>query len=321
MRRMSDTDIVISPDDRPGPRQRPPARGDAPKRKAPRPPAAAKAAPTRQRHPPLLPLTPLQKVVAVGIAAIAVVVGALVLLHSGAPQRAGRAAVEAMLGLTARAGFRVEDITVTGRGRTAGEQILAALRAPQGAPILGIDIEAAKDRLEEIPTVRAAAVERHLPHALRVIIAERRPVALWQNDGAFVLIDGDGHQIPGAIKGFEDLPLVVGDGAPAATNALLAMLASEPALADRVKSAVRVGARRWDIRLDDPVGGLEARLPEDQPAEAWHRLAQLEGDHGLTKRHVVMVDLRFADRLVLRTQPPEPGHQQAAVERRKSSGG
>ncbi len=320
MRRMSDADIIISPEDRLGPSTdpRPPRqRGAAHAEAAPhaRPmraeaPAVPKTKPARKRRAPLLAtlLTPFQRMVAAGVAAIGVLVFALVVWHSGAPQRAARALGDSLLALTAKAGFRVEDITVTGRSRTTSEEILAALGVKRGDPILGLDLEDAKDRLEAIPSVRAAAVERRLPHALHVVIAERRPVALWQHDGVFVLIDGEGHQIPGGIAGYEDLPLVVGDGAPVATADLLELISSEPALASRVKSAVWVGDRRWDIHLDDPVGGLLARLPEDQTEEAWHRLAKLEGDHGLTRRNVTMVDLRFGDRLVLRTARPETVH-------------
>lgn len=311
MRRMSGSDIVITADDRI-------AASSAPRRAA----GAAKARPEKARKAkrkvvlPRLDLTPLQKLAAGGVAVTALVVGSAVIWHSGLIQRGAGAAVAAVLDATATAGFRVEEITVAGRGRTPTEQVAAALGTRHGAPILGLDLEAVKDRLEAIPSVRAAAVERRLPGQIHIALAERQPVALWQNNGAHVLVDRDGHQIPGSIAGFEGLPLVVGDGAAARADELLTMLAAEPALAARVRAAIRVGNRRWNLMLDDAQNGLEVRLPEDNAEVAWARLAELERKHALSGRQVNMVDLRIPDRMVLKTDRQSAGTADSTAKRK-----
>ena len=94
---------------------------------------------------------------------------------------------------------------------------------------------------------------------------------------------------------------MVGDGAPARADELFAMLATEPSLAGRVRAAIRVGNRRWNIRLDDVEKGLEARLPEMDTQAAWHRLAELEKDRGLSDRKISMIDLRVPERLILKS--------------------
>ncbi len=301
MRRLSTTDIVVTPDDRlPGGNSRR-AKGEA--RTDSRAASAPKPRKPKRKAPRLrLDLTPLQKLATGGVAVTALVVGAAALWHSGAPQRAARTAVDSVLAATARAGFRIEEITVKGRARTPTEQIVQALGARHGDPILGVDIATVKDRLEAIPSVKEAAIERRLPGALHLAIVEREPVALWQNDGAFVLVDRDGHQIPGSIAGYEDLPVVVGQGAPAAADELLGVIATEPALAARVKAAVRVAGRRWNLRLDHAETGLEVRMPEADMETAWHRLAELEREHALSGKQVSMLDMRVPDRLVLRTE-------------------
>lgn len=300
MRRISTGDIVITPDDRPGARRAevPAEPRKADTRKAGMPKKARK----RLLPRPRLFLTPLQKLAAGGVAVTALVVGMAVVWHSGAPQRLARHTGATILAASAEAGFRVEEITIAGRTRTPTAQIAAALGSHHGAPILGLDLAAAKDRLEALPSVRAAAVERRLPGHIHLAIVEREPVALWQNQGQFTLVDRDGHQIPGGIEGFEDLPLVVGEGAAQRADELLTMLASEPKLAQRVKAAVRVGNRRWNIRLDDAEKGIEVRLPDEEPQAAWHRLAELDREHGLTNRNITMVDMRVPDRLVLKTE-------------------
>jgi cell division protein FtsQ len=195
----------------------------------------------------------------------------------------------------------VESVQVVGRERADGQAILAALGVKRGSPILGVDLDAAKARLETVPWVRSASIERLLPDTLFVSIVERAPLALWQHGGKFDLVDQDGNVIPNADVGaYPSLPQVVGDGAPAAAPDLVALLASEPGLQRRVTASVRVGARRWNVEFDN---GIEVALPEDGAADAWHRLAALDRSDHLLERDVQAIDMRLPDRLVLRLTP------------------
>ncbi len=323
MRSLNSSDIVITADDRPGAfsasgknafsasgKNAFSARDDQGlrlgKQKAP-PPKKSKSKPKAKKRPlfkgPIL--TPVQKIAALGVAGVAVLMTGIVVWHSGWPQRTVRSIYDTALDFTAQAGFRVNDVTVSGRDRTETNAILAALGAGRDVPIMGIDLGDAKARLEEIPTVQSAIIERRLPDTLRVTLSERRPVALWQHDNAFMLVDKDGHPFPGAIDGYQDLPLIVGEGAPVASAELFALLAKQPVLATRVKAAIRVSNRRWNLRLDDAQHGLEARLPESDLDAALKQLADLEKNHSLTSRHVEMVDLRQSDRMVVKTGPEQ----------------
>ncbi|HLI20631.1 MAG TPA: cell division protein FtsQ/DivIB [Stellaceae bacterium] len=195
----------------------------------------------------------------------------------------------------------VESVQVVGRHRADARAILAALGVKRGTPILGIDLDAAKTRLEALPWIRTASIERLLPDTLLVHIDERAPLALWQHDGKFDLIDQDGNVIANAnVADYPSLPQIVGDGAPAATPGLLALLAGEPALQRHVTASVRVGGRRWNIELDN---GIEVALPEDGAEAAWHRLAALDRSDRLLEREVQAIDMRLPDRVVLRVAP------------------
>jgi len=300
MRTLNNADIIITPGDRPGAYAR--TQRDAPK-------PVSKQTKTKSRKPrrafrgPFL--TPIQRYSALGVALVAVIMTGVVIWHSGWPQRTVHQAYESVLDVTVGAGFRVNDITVSGRDRTPSEDILVALGVGRDAPILGVDLSDVKARLEEIPSVQTATVERRLPDTLRVSLIERRPIALWQHDSVFMMVDKDGHQFSGSVDGFQNLPLIVGEGAPIASAELFAMLAKEPSLSSRVKAAIRVSNRRWNLRLDDAQHGLEARLPETDVPNALHQLAELEKNHSLTNKHVEMVDLRLSDRMVVKTAPEQ----------------
>lgn len=214
-------------------------------------------------------------------------------MFAGAFDRA--VAVSATLGLV------VTDIQVEGRETTDTATIMRALAAERGTPILAVSPSRAKRQLEALPWVRSAAIERRLPYTLFVRLVERHPLAVWQHGGRQELIDRHGEVIAvNDLSPFAKLPTVVGEDAAAHAAKLLEMLASDPELAARISAAVRVDGRRWDLRVDNAVNVL---LPEQNAAEAWNRLAQLERSNNLLKRDLQSVDMRLPDRLVLRVHP------------------
>ena len=215
-----------------------------------------------------------------------------------------KAAADKLVQDTELLGMTVSDIRVEGRETTDRETILAALGAGPGTPILAVDPTRAKDQLEALPWVRSAVIERHLPGTLYVRLVERKPLALWQRGGKIELIDHGGEVIPVVrLDQFAKLLMVVGEGAARHAAELLQMLASEPELAARVTAAIRVGDRRWNLRIDNAIDVL---LPAHEAANAWSQLARLERSSAILKRDLQTIDLRLPDRLVLRVSPEFP---------------
>lgn len=254
-------------------------------------------------------------IVAAGVGTLVVLGGAWWLDRSGAIARAESAVHDRIAQEAAKAGLAVESVEVEGRQRASRGAILAALGVHRGTPILAVDPAAAKARIEAIPWVRSAAIERRLPDTVYVRLVERRPLAFWQRNGKLVLVDRDGRVIPSdRLDGFGPLIVLVGDDAPQLGAALIDMLATEPALAPHVTAAVRVGGRRWDLHLDN---GVDIALPEQNPADAWHRLALLDQKDHLLERNIQEVDLRLPDRLVVRLAQEPP---KAAPKKGRQSG-
>jgi cell division protein FtsQ len=214
-------------------------------------------------------------------------------------------AADRVVAASAALGLVVENIEVEGRETTDGATILAALAAERGTPILAVSPRRAKQKLESLPWVRSAAIERRLPGTLLVRLVERHPLAVWQHAGRQELIDREGAVIPvKELARFTRLPTVVGDDAASHAAALIEMLEREPDLAARVTAAVRVDDRRWNLRIDNAIDVL---LPETSSGEAWTRLAALERVNNLLQRDIRTVDMRLPDRLVLRAAGPPPG--------------
>lgn len=210
-------------------------------------------------------------------------------------------------------GFRVNDIQVTGRGRADAEAVLDAVRITKGAPILAFDADAARQRIEGLSWVRSAVVERRLPDTIFLHLVERQPAALWQNEGRFRLIDGDGTVIlengEGKIGSYGRLPIVVGPDAADELAGLFVLLETDPALGGRLASAARVGGRRWNVwlKVEGAEGNgegknrlIEVWLPEVGAVEAWQKLGQYQKESGLLDRDLRLIDLRLPDRVTIR---------------------
>lgn len=203
------------------------------------------------------------------------------------------------------AGMTVQDISVDGRSLVSKEAVLAALNIRRGDPLLQFDAQAARARLESIEWVEAAIVERRLPDGIYVKLKERNAVALWQRGKDFILIDQQGRQVRNVDPNYYGhLPLIAGAGAPEQITALSLLLLEVPVIGKRVRAAVWVGQRRWNLTLDNMI---EVQLPEEDAASALKKLAELDLKQQLLSRDLKSIDLRLADRLVLQLNPqPEP---------------
>jgi cell division protein FtsQ len=237
-----------------------------------------------------------------GVTGFGVVLLGILLVHSAQP---GGYVARIRAGLVQATNMPVQDIVIEGRDHTPEPLLNAAIGVHVGDPMLGFSLEEARKRIEALSWVQYAAVERRLPGTLLVSLTERKPFAIWQNQGKFVLIGRDGQVVANEdIAAFGELPLVVGAGAPEAATALLDALAAWPDLQSHVVAAVRVGERRWNLRLKN---GADVMLPEGAVVPALAKLMELQTSQALLDRPLATVDMRLPDRLVVRPQaPPAP---------------
>ena len=221
----------------------------------------------------------------------------------------GSAATAGVGYVAAQAGFGIEQVRISGHKETGESEILAALDFGPASSLVTLDPYNAQRRLERIDWVKSATVKKLFPGTIEIEIREREPLALWQIGGIVSLIDHSGSTI-GLLRHRRHarLPMVVGYGANRAAGELLDLIAEHPRIAGRVRAAVRVAERRWNLRLDN---GIEVRLPEADPGAALAELVQIDTESGLLARDILMVDMRFADRLVVRLS-------ESAMERRNS---
>ncbi|HKQ55640.1 MAG TPA: cell division protein FtsQ/DivIB [Methyloceanibacter sp.] len=230
----------------------------------------------------------------------AVVYGAVI---GGQTTRAYDALASALERSAIAAGFGVKKIALTGQVHATDAAITAALGAGPDTMMLGFDTDAAKSRLEAVPWIRHAQVMRLLPSTLQVMIEERTPFAVWQSKGRTYVVDAEGVVLAPALRdAYTDLPLVVGDGAAENAAALVAELAPHADLNKQILAAIRVGDRRWTLKL---LSGAEVMLPDDNVPEALASLVKLDSERRVLERDIATVDLRLLDRITVRLRAAE----------------
>ncbi|MBZ9916916.1 MULTISPECIES: cell division protein FtsQ/DivIB [unclassified Mesorhizobium] len=213
--------------------------------------------------------------------------------------------------ITARTGFAVDQVKVVGNRQTSEIDILDRLELDGWTSLIGFDAEAARERIATLPWIEVAAVRKVYPHTLEVRVEERQAFALWQQGSDLSVIEKDGAVIAPFSGGKQVLlPLLIGASAPAKAPEFLAKIEKYPDLATRIRGYVRVGDRRWDLKLDN---GITVKLPEDGEDQALAELVGMDHDKGLLSRDIAAVDMRLSDRLVVQLTPEAVTQREAAL--------
>lgn len=202
------------------------------------------------------------------------------------------------------AGFRLRTVHVQGASPMATADIVRAANIHKDDPLLGMDLDALRLRVEQVGWVKEARVVRLLPDSLMIAVKERRQLAVWQHGGKSVVIDDQGEIIPEADPArFTSLPLVVGAGGAKHAGEILPTLAQRPKLMAHLEALVRVDDRRWDLRLKD---GSLIQLPAVDEEHALMQLEQLDLRSRILELGFERIDLRNPDTVAVRPRAPQP---------------
>ena len=213
--------------------------------------------------------------------------------------------IDEMLMATGKAGLNLQFIQVRGRAHTPRDILVAATDLRLGDPILGINIDAVHKRISAIGWVEDVIVERRMPSTIRISIRERLPMGLLQTADGHQLIDAHGVIIKNAkASDFTHLPVITGDGSAVHAEKILSVLKTEPELFAEVWAISYQSGRRWDVHLRN---GIEIRLPEAEPRQAWSRLAIMERRKQIINRDLAVIDLRIPEQLIVEPNIPVRG--------------
>lgn len=215
---------------------------------------------------------------------------------------------------TSAIGFSINNVKVSGNVQTSEIDILQQLGLDGSSSVISLSAAEARDKLIALPWVENAEVRKVYPDTVEIKLSERTAFAIWQHGDDLSLIEKDGKVIaPLRDNKFASLPLFVGEGAEVEAAAFEEQLSNWPDLQKRVTAYMRIGDRRWDLRMDN---GVVVRLPEENLARAMHTLSTLEQDQQVLERDIETVDLRLPDRTTIQLTPDAAQRRDKAVAER-----
>ncbi|HSS48026.1 MAG TPA: FtsQ-type POTRA domain-containing protein [Thermoanaerobaculia bacterium] len=212
--------------------------------------------------------------------------------------------------------FRLRTVEVGGPARRVGSAWVRQVLAPlQGRNLVRLSLADATARLQSNPWIEKVEIEKELPAALRVKLAERRPVALLLSGQTLAYADTAGHPIapvatPGELEEARKGGLLVvsfvreahPDGVGAALKVAAELGRVQPDWAAKLAQIEVLGEE--DFRLHTDALPFPLLVTAGQVGPKVQRLVELLPE--LTQRYsrIEAVDLRFSRRIVV--QPSQP---------------
>jgi cell division protein FtsQ len=195
-------------------------------------------------------------------------------------------------------GLAIGVVHLQGASPAAQAEILQAAALRTGMPILTLDLDAVRTRVEKVAWVKSARIVRLWPDTVVIAIEQRPLMAVWEHAGRIAVVANDGAVVAKADPArYASLPLIVGAGANLAVAMILPQVAARPRLRERLEALIRVDERRWDLRLKD---GTLVQLPADGEGEALARLDELDRKSRVLELGLARIDLRDPAMVVVR---------------------
>ena len=105
--------------------------------------------------------------------------------------------------------FGVGTVTVRGVHTLDASAVRAAARINDGTPLVRLDTDAVRTRVEALPDVASATVTTSFPSTVVITVTERAPVGVVHTGSHFRLVDRTGDQFRTVAKRPAHLPLFV----------------------------------------------------------------------------------------------------------------
>jgi cell division protein FtsQ len=196
--------------------------------------------------------------------------------------------------------FSLQRFDVSGNDRARTAEILAALGPFRGRNLITLGLNGVADRMAEIPWVDRVTLAKRFPDGLAVRVVERRPVALYSQEGRLFWLDASGRPIAPYDPRADAADYVVVRGEPRQLPELVGLLEDLRARRPEYVAALSEisvlpdgGFGMMDSIFRKPVRVLRRDAPE--------KIGALLGARSLSESRgweAQAIDLRFADRIV-----------------------
>ncbi|MAR76496.1 MAG: hypothetical protein CML28_01720 [Rhizobiales bacterium] len=190
---------------------------------------------------------------------------------------------------------KLKNVKISGIENTKASEVVNIVSELRGISLSSIDLRKTSSEINNIDWVKKSELRKIYPSTLEVKVYEHNPIAIWYNEGNKFLVDRNSKIISELNPDkFKNLKVVAGPNALEDIPVIISMIENYPDFEKKVKSMLRVGDRRWTIRLHN---GITIHLPEKNVANAIKEIEGLDREYSLLSRYIEIIDMRLPDRI------------------------
>lgn len=132
----------------------------------------------------------------------------------------------------------VRTVEVTGTRLVPAAEVEALVDDARGVPLARVGTSELQQRVERLTVVHDATIQRSWPSTLRVVVAERVPIAVVPAEGRFEVVDDEGVVLAVHDEAPEELPVVQVDVGAAGGRTVLEAVETLRALPGEIRDQV-----------------------------------------------------------------------------------
>ena len=194
-------------------------------------------------------------------------------------------------------GFKIKNIEISGLNHLDKNDIIKIVNAYNDINIFNVNVDDIYKKIKNNTWIKKASIEIIYPNTIKILLTEKKPVAIWQNRYGNTLITKSGDVIfEKNLEEFKNyLPIVVGQNVHKEVQSILDIFSKNKDFVTNIWSLTFVNQRRWDVHFNQ---GLTIKLPSKNLEKAWEKVLYLEKNFKILNLGLTEIDLRNSDQIL-----------------------
>ncbi len=194
-------------------------------------------------------------------------------------------------------GFIIKNIEISGVNHLNKNDIIKIINAYNDLNIFNVNIKNIYKEIKNNTWIKKASIEIIYPNTIKILLTEKKPIAIWQNRYGNSLITKSGDVIfEKNLEEFKNyLPIVIGQNAHKNAHSILNILGINKDFFKNIWSLTYVNERRWDVHFNQ---GLTIKLPSESIAKAWEKVLYLDKKFNILNLDLTELDLRNSSQIL-----------------------
>ena len=194
-------------------------------------------------------------------------------------------------------GFIIKNIEISGLNYLNKNEIIKIVSAYNDINIFNVNIKNIYKEIKNNTWIKKASIKIVYPNTIKILLTEKKPIAIWQNRHGNSLITKSGDIIfeknLGEFKNY--LPIVVGQNANKKVQSILNIFNKNKDFVTNIWSLTFVNQRRWDVHFNQ---GLTIKLPSKSVEKAWEKVLYLDKEFNILNLGLTELDLRNSSQIL-----------------------